>query len=149
VSALTRNGWEIYFYTPLFGTQRRDLKEKVRTLKAKLSESEYVSHTDVKLYKSVMVGIKEKIVLDPFGSDFSLTDSLKRYCRLKGMGLPERYRLFFRACEADNRKILVILWLGHPRKQGDKRDCYKVFTRMVERGNFPESVDELLKLCEQ
>jgi toxin YhaV len=43
----------------------------------------------------------------------------------KKMGLPQRYRLFFRAF-ADQR-IIIILWLGFPRKEGDRRDCYQVF----------------------
>ncbi len=51
------------------------------------------------------------------------------------MGLPERYRLFFRAFK--KQKIIIILWLGFPRKEGDKKDCYQVFTKKVENGEFP------------
>ncbi|NDJ22001.1 hypothetical protein GS682_10200 [Nostoc sp. B(2019)] len=36
------------------------------------------------------------------------------------------------------------LWLGFPRKEGDKKDCYQVFTKKVENGEFPQSIDELL-----
>ena len=38
----------------------------------------------------------------------------------------------------------MILWLGFPRKEGAKNDCYQVFTKMVERGTFPDSLDELI-----
>lgn len=148
MTLLIRNGWEIYFYTPLFGNQRRELKEKAHALKAKLPESEFVLHSDVKLLKTIMSGIKEKIVLNPFSSDFALTGELRKYCRLKKMGLPNRYRLFFRAVETSNRKILVVLWLGYPRREGARDDCYAVFTRMVASGRFPDSIDELLKQCE-
>ncbi|MCZ8128805.1 MAG: type II toxin-antitoxin system YhaV family toxin [Microcystis sp. LE19-114.1B] len=41
-------------------------------------------------------------------------------------------------------KAIFVLWLGYPRKQGDKNDCYKVFTKMVERGDFPNSLDALI-----
>jgi toxin YhaV len=91
-----------------------------------------------------MTGIKEKIVLDPFAPQFTLKGSLRHYGRLKGMGLSDRHRLFFRAFEAEGRKILIILWLGFPRKQSDKNDCYEVFSRMVSNGDFPETLEKLL-----
>ena len=30
------------------------------------------------------------------------------------------------------------MWLGFPCKEGDKKDCYQVFTKKVENGDFPE-----------
>jgi toxin YhaV len=60
------------------------------------------------------------------------------------MGLPDRYRLFFRAIQTKEYKAIFVLWLGYPRKQGDKNDCYKAFTKMVERGDFPNSLDALI-----
>ncbi|PZV25633.1 MAG: endonuclease [Snowella sp.] len=141
---MIRNGWEIYFHRKLFGEQRRQLKEQVNQLKIKLPPSEFGKHPTVKLLAAVMTGIKEKIVLDPFAPQFSLKGSLRHYGRLKGMGLSDRHRLFFRAFEAEGRKILIILWLGFPRKQGDKNDCYEVFSRMVSNGDFPETLEQLL-----
>lgn len=147
MTILTRNGWKIFF-SPLFAQQRIELREKVRKLKVELSELDYGKHQDVKLLAAVMVGIKEKIVLDPFASHFTLQGPLKKYGRLKKMGLPERYRLFFKAFEEKEEKVLVILWLGHPRKEGDKNDCYEVFKKMIAKGEFPETMKELLeKLC--
>jgi toxin YhaV len=64
------------------------------------------------------------------------------------MGLPERYRLFLRVFDTPELKAIVILWLGFPRKEGAKDDCYEVFTKMVTRGTFPDSLDELLADCE-
>jgi len=144
MSAIIRNGWEIYFHRKLFGEQRRQLKEQVSQLKIKLPPSEFATHPTVKLLAAVMTGIKEKIVLDPFAPQFTLKGSLRHYGRLKGMGLSDRHRLFFRAFEAEGRKILIILWLGFPRKQGDKNDCYEVFSRMVSNGDFPETLEQLL-----
>jgi toxin YhaV len=37
-----------------------------------------------------------------------------------------------------------VLWLGFPRKEDDKNDCYEVFSRMVHNGDFAESLEQLL-----
>ncbi len=82
MSAIIRNGWEIYFHRNFFGEQRRQLKEQVRRLKANLPPEEFVKYPTVKLLAAVMVGIKEKIVLDPFAPQFALKGALKHYGRL-------------------------------------------------------------------
>lgn len=146
---MIRNGWRIYFIKQLFGKQRRDLQAVVRDLKKTLPAEEYCTHATVKLYTAIMVAIKEKIPADPYAADFVLTGALKNYGRVKKMGLPNRYRLFFRAMQSSDHKALFILWLGYPRKEGDKNDCYKAFTKMVERGELPDSLDELLLASEQ
>ncbi|MEO0519131.1 MAG: type II toxin-antitoxin system YhaV family toxin [Cyanobacteria bacterium P01_A01_bin.116] len=138
------NGWRIYFLRRLFGQQRQDLRAEVRRLKEKLSNEEYVRHPTVKLYVAIMRAVKEIIPADPLASRFALTGPLKRYGRVKKMGLPNRYRLFFRVFQAGEQKSIFILWLGYPRKEGDKKDCYAVFKKMVERGDFPGSLDELI-----
>ena len=148
MSILIRNGWEIYFHRQLFGEQRRQLREEVKKLKISLSPKEFATHPKAKLLAAVMAGIKEKIVLDPFGPQFALQGPLKHYGRMKGMGLPPRYRLFFRAFAEEGRKVLIVLWLGYPRKEGDKNDCYAVFTREVNNGDFPDKLENLLKEAE-
>ncbi|MBH8575126.1 type II toxin-antitoxin system YhaV family toxin [Nostocaceae cyanobacterium CENA369] len=145
MTAFTCNGWQIFFY-PLFNEQWLELRHKVRNLKNELSKEEFIKHPDAKLLKALNIGIKEKIPQDPFASYFFLQKPLHKYGRLKKMGLPERYRLFFRAFK--EQKIIIILWLGYPRKEGDKKDCYQVFTKKVENGELPESIDELLAECE-
>lgn len=138
------NGWRIYFIKRLFGKQRRDLQAEVRKLQKALSPEVYRIHPTVKLYTAVMVAIKEKIPQDPLASHFVLTGALKKYGRVKKMGLPDRYRLFFRVLETKQDKAIFILWLGYPRKQGDKNDCYRAFTKMVRRGDFPDDLDALI-----
>ncbi|WP_392480244.1 type II toxin-antitoxin system YhaV family toxin [Nostoc sp. C110] len=142
------NGWGVYFHPQLFATQYKELFERVSCLREQLPEAEYKTHTTVKLFAAITVAIESKIPSDPFASHFALTGALKRYGRVKKMGLPERYRLFFRAFDTEQLKVIVILWLGFPRKQGAKNDCYQVFTKMVERGTFSDSLDELLTDCE-
>lgn len=146
---MIRNGWQIYFIKRLFGKQRRDLQAEVRCLKEILPAEDYFTHAKVKLYTAIMVAIKEKIPEDPFAEHFALSGSLKKYGRVKKMGLPNRYRLFFRALQTPDHKAIFILWLGYPRKAGDKNDCYKTFAKMVERGDYPESLDELLLKSEE
>ncbi|WP_413174669.1 type II toxin-antitoxin system YhaV family toxin [Anabaena azotica] len=143
-SAFTCNGWQIFFY-PLFNTQWIELREKVKKLKDELPKEEFIKHLDAKLLKALNIGIKEKISQDPFASYFVLQKPLQKYGRLKKMGLPERYRLFFRVFK--EQKIIIILWLGFPRKEGDKKDCYQVFTKKVENGDFPESIEQFMIEC--
>jgi toxin YhaV len=143
------NGWRIYFLKRLFGKQRRDLREEVKQLKTKLTPEAYIRHPSVKLYAAIMRAIKEIIPADPLASHFALTGPLKQYSRVKKMGIPNRYRLFFKAFQSTEQKSIFILWLGYPRKEGDKKDCYKAFRKIVERGDFPDSLDELIIESEQ
>ena len=145
MAAFTCNGWQIFFY-PLFNKQWVELCNRVGVLKNELPKEEFITHSDVKLLKALNIGIKEKIPQDPFASHFALQKPLQKYSRIKKMGLPERYRLFFRAFKEP--QIIIILWLGFPCKEGDKKDCYQVFSKKVENGEFPETIDNLLTECE-
>jgi hypothetical protein len=60
----------------------------VRRLKQELDPQTFVQHPQVKLLAAVMEGIKERIAADPYASRFALTGPLRRYGRLKGLGLP-------------------------------------------------------------
>ena len=126
----------------MFAKQYRLLDSEVVKLQDKLSESDFNSHGVVKLLRAITIGIEDKISTNPFASHFALQHPLKKYCRLKKMGLNERYRLFFRAFK--KQKTIIILWLGFPRKEGDKNDCYAVFTNMVAKGVFSESLESLI-----
>lgn len=33
---------------------------------------------------------------------------------------------------------MILLWLGYPRRDGDRNDCYAVFTRLVQRAGLLE-----------
>ena len=138
------NDWEIYFHPQLFGNQYKELLERVSELREKLPEAEFKTHATVKLFAAITIAIETKIPSNPFANYFALTGALKHYGRVKKMGLPQRYRLFFRAFDTPELKAIVILWLGFPRKEGAKNDCYQVFTKMVARGTFPDSLDELI-----
>jgi toxin YhaV len=139
------NGWTIVFYAD-FQLQWEDLTAKVVKLKSKLDPQDFVAHPDVKLLKAIDSGIRDKISVDPFARHFSLRKPLHQYGRLKKMGLPQRYRLFFRAFT--EQKVIIVLWLGFPRKAGDRRDCYQVFSRMVANGKLADSYESLVAAFE-
>ena len=143
------DGWTIYFLRRYFGPQRQELRAEVRRLKQELAPDAYVRHPTVKLYAAVMRSIKEQVPVDPFASQFALTGPLRKYGRVKKMGLSHRYRLFFRAFQVPQERAILILWLGYPRKEEDKRDCYAVFRKMVERGDFPNTLNDLLQESEE
>ena len=144
MTKLICNGWEILFHPQFFGIQHQELIDRVIQLKQRLPETAFKTHATVKLLAAITIGIETKISADPTASHFSLTGPLKRYGRMKKMGLPNRHRLFFRVFDTPDKKAIVILWLGFPRKQGSKDDCYNVFTKMVMRGEFPTTLEQLL-----
>jgi toxin YhaV len=141
MNPFSAHGWTILFYTD-FQLQWEYLTAKVIKLKSRLDPQDFATHPDVKLLKAIDSGIRDKISVDPFTSHFSLRKPLHKYGRLKKMGLPQRYRLFFRAFA--NQRVIIILWLGFPRKEGDRRDCYQVFSRLVANGKLPDSYESLL-----
>ena len=135
------NGWTILFH-PLFNDQWQQLLHQVKSLRSRLPIEDFVRHPQVMLFKALTVGIEKKIPNDPLASYFALRKPLDKYSRLKKMGLPNRYRLFFKVFP--QQKVIIILWLGFPRKEGDKKDCYRVFAKMVKKGQFPLSLKDLI-----
>jgi toxin YhaV len=137
---IVNNGWEIYFHRE-FATQYADFIDRLTKLEAKLPSQEYASHATVKLFGHLIQILENVIPADPLAPYFSLQGDLKAFSRVKKKGLPDRYRLFFKVFPEEKR--IVILWLGYPRKDGDKRDCYAVFSQRVKRGDFPDSFESL------
>lgn len=139
-------GWNIHFHS-LFDRQYKELREKVIALKIKLPNEQLILHSDVKLFKALSDICTETIPSDPFAQYFVLKGNLKKYSRVKKKGLPDnRYRLFFKVFKDD--KTIVILWLGYPRKEGSKDDCYNVFEKMVLNGKFPDDIEVILQNSE-
>lgn len=137
-------GCKVYFH-PVFLKQYEELVSNVKKQASRLDSNELTQHKDFKMLKSLRKLIKEVIPADPFASYFRLKDDLVKYKRVKRLGLPNRHRLFFKPLIINDEKVIVILWLGYPRKEGDKNDCYKTFTKMVANGYFPENSQELLE----
>ena len=129
--ALVRHGWEIAFQPQLFARQYAELKAEVKRLKQELDPQSFVQHPQVKLLAAVMEGIKERIAADPYASRFALTGPLRRYGRLKGVGLPDRYRLFFRPFEAEGSSTSRTR-MRIPRMQGFPPHCCGVWVMRNE-----------------
>jgi toxin YhaV len=136
------NGWTILFH-PLFNEQWKQLLDLVKSLRLRLPQEDFVRHPQVKLFKALTIGIEEKIPSDPLASYFALRKPLDQYSRLKRMGLPSRYRLFFKVFLP--QKVIIVLWLGFPRKEGDKKDCYRIFAKMVKKSQFPLDLKDIIE----
>jgi toxin YhaV len=136
------NGWSIYYH-PDFDQQYNEIEFQVTKLKANLPAERYKRHSKVKLFGHLVALIYQKIPDNPLASHFALRGPLKKMSRAKKMGLPSRYRLFFKVFPES--KQIVILWLGYPRREGAKDDCYEMFTKRIEAGYYPQSLEALLK----
>jgi toxin YhaV len=142
VEKIEANGWDIYYH-PEFEKQFSDLESEVEKLRGKIPAEKFAKHPSAKRLGHLDRLIHEKIPIDPLASHFALTGKLKKMCRAKKMGLPSRYRLFFKVFPES--KQIVILWLGFPRKEGAKDDCYEVFTKRLEAGYYSRSFEELIE----
>ena len=62
-------------------------------------------------------------------------------------GLPQRYRLFF-IFASNPLAVVIYAWLNDEdtlRKEGSRTDVYQVFKRMLERGDVPSTINELIQ----
>jgi toxin YhaV len=139
------NGWKLYTH-PLFLGQLVRLIEQVEGL-AKKSPGTYKEETATKLLATINRYIREIIPGDPNAPEFrqgnTLGEDNRHWFRAK---FHERYRLFYRF--STNEKIIIYVWVNDERtlrKAGSKTDPYNVFRGMLEAGNPPGSVEELLK----
>jgi len=133
---LVINGWTVLYHT-VFGDRFHALKERVKQLKATLSDADYKQHPDVKLFAAVRRVIMETIPTDPNRADFWLRADLAKFRRVKGYGLPERYRVFY--VFSQQARVVMIMYLngsGTLRKQGAKTDPYEVFADLVRSGEL-------------
>lgn len=145
--AFKSQGWEIY-YGLTYSRQIGNMVKVVRKLRERFLDNNkaYASHPAVKQLAAINDAMKRLVPSDPYGEPFVLRGELKEYCRVKGRGIGERSRLFYRAFELDNRKAIIYLWLGYPRKHGDKNDCYTVFKKAVKDSLTKGSLDCMLRV---
>lgn len=87
----------------------------------------------MKLYAAVRRALTETIPADPNHRDFWLRAELAKFRRLKGHGLPERYRLFY--VFSLQASTVIVLYLNDSatlRKAGSKTDPYEIFRGLVK-----------------
>jgi toxin YhaV len=142
---LVVNGWTLLFH-PVFGDRYEALRARGKQLKATLPEAEFKQHSDVKLWAAARRAISETIPAGPNHPDYWLKRDLAKFRRLKGHGLPDRYRLFH--VFSEQAKVVIYLYLndsGTLRKEGSKTDPYAVFKDLVDSGKIGADFDENLK----
>ena len=138
------NGWTLYLH-PLFQQQLEKLTAQVETLQEK-DPLHYKEQSATKLLATINRYIREIIPRDPNASEFRQGNTLgadnRQWFRAK---FHERYRLFFRF--SSQEKVIVYAWVndeGTLRKAGSRSDPYAVFRALLNAGNPPSTMAELL-----
>ena len=149
MAARQSQGWSLWF-TELFDTRWRQLRARVKQLKATLDEPAFNAHPDVKLFAALVNIVRERVPADPDAPQFLLGNTLgaqhRGWRRVKGNGLPSRMRVFFKF--SASKRVIVYAWLNDARtlrKQGDGTDVYTVFQGMLKAGNPPDNFDALME----
>ena len=141
---MTVNGWKLYVH-PLFRDQLERLTNQVEALASKDPQG-YREHAATKLLATIRRYVLEIIPRGPGAAAFRQGNTLgtdnRHWFRAK---FHERYRLFYRF--SSKEKVIVYAWVndeGTLRKAGAKSDPYAVFREMLEAGDPPKLMKELL-----
>jgi toxin YhaV len=140
------NGWTLYEH-PAFASQREKLQRAVENTRRKDPEG-YPSSDDAKLLAAIARLTLELIPADPGAAQFrqggTLGKARKHWFRAKfGNG---RYRLFYQF--NSRAKVIIYAWVNDEstlRTYGGKRDAYAVFRAMLDKGDPPDSWNDLAK----
>jgi toxin YhaV len=138
------NGWTLYLH-PLFQQQLEKLTVQVEALQTK-DPAQYKEQPATKLLATINRYMREIIPRDPNAAEFRQGNTLgadnRHWFRAK---FHERYRLFYRF--SSKEKVIVYAWVNDEstlRKAGSKTDPYTVFRAMLDSGNPPSTMAELL-----
>jgi toxin YhaV len=138
------NGWKLYVH-PLFEQQFRQLVEQVEALAAK-DPMGYKDLPAAKLLATVNRHIRETIPRNPGAAEFRQGNTLgsdnRHWFRAK---FHERYRLFYRF--SSREKVIIYAWVNDERtlrKSGSRTDPYRVFRAMLEAGDPPNTLEQLI-----
>jgi toxin YhaV len=108
------------------------LKHEIKKLKITLDSQTFLQHPEVKFAARLRDATKKIIPEDPDKKEYQLHGDLKKYRRYK-QGL-QRYRLFFTF--SSKPRIILYLYINDKsslRKEGDKNDPYKIFSKLVDQ----------------
>ena len=138
------HGWTLYLH-PLFQQQLERLTAQVEVLQAR-DPLHYKEQPATKLLTTINRHIREIIPRDPHAAEFRQGKTLgadnRQWFRAK---FHQRYRLFFRF--STQEKVIVYAWVNDEntlRKAGSRTDPYSVFRAMLNAGNPPRTMAELL-----
>jgi toxin YhaV len=138
------NGWKLYVH-PLFEQQFRQLVEQVEALAAK-DPMGYKDLPAAKLLATINRHIRETIPRNPGAAEFRQGNTLgsdnRHWFRAK---FHERYRLFYRF--SSREKVIIYAWVNDERtlrKSASRTDPYRVFRAMLEAGDPPNTLEQLI-----
>ena len=139
------NGWRVFAH-PLFISQLEELTNKVERLRQKYPQ-DYQKKNAAKRLAAINKLAFEIIPQDPTRKEYrqgnTLGSEYKHWFRAKFF---QQYRLFFRYHQ--QQKIIVYAWVNDEKSKRayeSKTDAYRLFKRMLESGNPPNSWEMLLK----
>lgn len=140
------NGWTIYAH-PLFLDQLDAMIETVEKARKK-DPTKYKKKRAAKLLAAVLKVAFEDIPSDPMRDVYrqggTLGEEYKHWFRAKFL---QQFRLFFRYQQSADAKIIVLAWVNDDstlRAYESANDAYAVFRKMLNRGNPPDTWNELL-----
>ncbi|MER2495324.1 type II toxin-antitoxin system YhaV family toxin [Vibrio neptunius] len=143
------NGYELHALT-IFQDVLNTLVEEVEQLMTTKPDS-FHTHPKYKLLVAVLDNIQENVPSNPDHPDFRqglmLGKQNTSWRRVKKKALPARYRLFFQF-HSNAPKAIIYAWLNDDstfRKAGAKTDVYNVFEKMLDKGQVPNTWEELYK----
>jgi toxin YhaV len=139
------NGYALYTH-PLFDEQFKKLVDRVQAA-AKTDPTSYKTLPVTKLLATIHKLTRELIPANPSAPEFRQGNTLgkdnRHWFRAK---FHERYRLFFRY--ATKEKIIIYVWVNDDstlRKAGSKSDPYSLFQSMLQSGDPPANLAQLIK----
>ncbi len=140
--------WNLFQFKP-FAQRLQTLTQDVARL-AQADPALYKQHPKTKLLASVYQSMTVTVPANPADPVFRLGHTLGKsngnWRRVK-KGLPQRYRLFF-MFGSSPLAVIIYAWLNDEDtlpKEGSRTDVYQVFKRMLERGEVPSTIDELIQ----
>lgn len=145
---MQQNGWNLFQFK-LFSQRLQALTQDVAHL-AQADPAGYKLHPKTKLLASVYRSMTDTVPANPADPVFRLGHTLgKTYGNWRRVkkGLPQRYRLFFMFA-SNPLAVVIYAWLNDEdtlRKEGSRTDVYEVFKRMLEHGEVPSTIDELIQ----
>jgi toxin YhaV len=145
------NGWQIFF-TDMFDARWRELRTSARHIEKRQKPEDAAKDADVKLFIALVRIVHEIVPQNPNADEFrlgkTLGDDFTEWRRVKGHGLPDRMRLFFRfGTSKEKVNAIVFAWLNDEhtlRKANGKTDVYAVFQKMLKAKNPPTTLVALL-----
>jgi len=140
------NGWTIFAH-PLFLDQLEAMIEAVEKARKK-DPTKYKKKQRAKLLAAVLKVAFEDIPGDPardvYRQGSTLGEHYKHWFRAKFL---QQFRLFFRYQQSADAKIIVLAWVNDDstlRAYESANDAYAVFRKMLDRGNPPDTWNDLL-----